>query len=242
MRAGALVVMALLPALSGSAASTPVATWGTALAGRAAQALGRDERVASRGSEWRRLARCESSALSCTSAWIPCRRCFCSTRAVAASSRRATCCSTGPSRRSSGRRARSLLRRDGGTPARPAQRAELAASAAGRGLQRRRQARPRRPVRVRRHHPEADPTPFWLNENGVFRRIGGAHEGPAPNVRGPVGFVNGDGRHAFFSVEWKSVDNSGGHYYVSREIVRPTVPAVWLPDRSPQASGSPGEP
>jgi hypothetical protein len=72
--------------------------------------------------------------------------------------------------------------------------------------------------------PEADPTPFWLNENGVFQRIAGAREGPAPNVRGPVGFVNGDGPHAFFSVEWKSVDNSGGHYYVSPEIVRPAAP------------------
>jgi FG-GAP-like repeat len=72
--------------------------------------------------------------------------------------------------------------------------------------------------------PEADPTPFWLNENGVFQRIAGAREGPAPNVRGPVGFVNGDGPHALFSVEWKSVDNSGGHYYVSPEIVRPAAP------------------
>jgi FG-GAP-like repeat len=73
--------------------------------------------------------------------------------------------------------------------------------------------------------PEADPTPFWLNENGVLTRITGAKEGPSPNVRGPAGFVNGDGPHAFFSVEWKSVDNSGGHYYVSPEIVRPAVPA-----------------
>lgn len=72
--------------------------------------------------------------------------------------------------------------------------------------------------------PEADPTPFWLNENGVFQRIAGAREGAAPNVRGPVGFVNGDGPHALFSVEWKSVDNSGGHYYVSPEIVSPATP------------------
>jgi FG-GAP-like repeat/FG-GAP repeat len=72
--------------------------------------------------------------------------------------------------------------------------------------------------------PEADPTPFWLNENGVFQRIAGAREGAAPNVRGPVGFVNGDGPHALFSVEWKSKDSSGGHYYVSPEIARPAIP------------------
>jgi FG-GAP-like repeat len=72
--------------------------------------------------------------------------------------------------------------------------------------------------------PEADPTPFWLNENGVFTRIAGAREGPARNVRGPVGFVNGDGPHAFFSVEWKSVDSSGGHYYASPQLIPPTIP------------------
>jgi hypothetical protein len=32
--------------------------------------------------------------------------------------------------------------------------------------------------------------------------------------------VNGDGAHAFFSVEW----NAGGHYYVAPEIIRPTAP------------------
>jgi hypothetical protein len=43
-------------------------------------------------------------------------------------------------------------------------------------------------------------------------------------VRGPVGFVNGDGPHAFFSVEWLSKYRSGGHYYVSPEVVPPAVP------------------
>jgi hypothetical protein len=78
--------------------------------------------------------------------------------------------------------------------------------------------------------PEADPTPFWLNENGVFKRIPGASEGPAPNSRGPVGFVNGDGPHAFFSVEW----NSRGNYYVAPEIASLAAPTGLAASSVPQ--------
>ncbi len=69
---------------------------------------------------------------------------------------------------------------------------------------------------------QADPTPFWLNENGVFVRIQGPAQGSPPQSRGMVGFVNGDGPHAFFSID--STNNGGPvAYYVSREIVAPTA-------------------
>jgi hypothetical protein len=66
------------------------------------------------------------------------------------------------------------------------------------------------------------PTPFWLDENGVFVPIHGPAEGSPPDKRGMVGFVNGDGPHAFFSLA--SVrDNSTAAYYISPEIVAPTT-------------------
>jgi hypothetical protein len=70
--------------------------------------------------------------------------------------------------------------------------------------------------------PQADPTPFWLNENGVFVRMQGPAQGSQPNSRGMVGFVNGDGPHAFFSID--STNNGGPvNYYVSPEIVPPAT-------------------
>lgn len=71
--------------------------------------------------------------------------------------------------------------------------------------------------------PQADPTPIWLNENGVFVPVKGRPtQGSAPGSRGMVGFVNGDGPHAFFSI---GSTNNGGQvsYYVSPQIVHPAA-------------------
>jgi hypothetical protein len=68
--------------------------------------------------------------------------------------------------------------------------------------------------------PEADPTPVWLNENGVFVPIKAPEQGPPPGSRGMVGFVNGDGPHAFFSLA-SIRDNGPAAFYVSPQIVPP---------------------
>ncbi|HEV8103642.1 MAG TPA: FG-GAP-like repeat-containing protein [Gaiellaceae bacterium] len=70
--------------------------------------------------------------------------------------------------------------------------------------------------------PQADPTPVWLNENGVFTRIQGPAQGSAPGSRGMVGFVNGDGPHAFFSLG-STRDGQPASYYVTPQIVAPTT-------------------
>jgi hypothetical protein len=70
--------------------------------------------------------------------------------------------------------------------------------------------------------PEADPTPVWLNENGVFVRIHGPAQGSPPGSRGMVGFVNGDGPHAFFSLA-STRNGEPADYYVSPEIVPPAA-------------------
>lgn len=49
--------------------------------------------------------------------------------------------------------------------------------------------------------PEADPTMVYLNTDGVFRRIVAPKDGYA-SIGGGIGWVNGDGPHALFSVEW----------------------------------------
>ena len=73
--------------------------------------------------------------------------------------------------------------------------------------------------------PQPDPTPFWLNENGVYVRIHGPTQGSQPNSRGMVGFVNGDGPHAFVSID--STNNGGPiNYYLSPEIVPPIAPSA----------------
>jgi hypothetical protein len=70
--------------------------------------------------------------------------------------------------------------------------------------------------------PQADPTPVWLNENGVFTRIQGPAQGSAPGSRGMVGFVNGDGPHAFFSLD-STRNGQPASYYVTPQIVAPTT-------------------
>jgi hypothetical protein len=70
--------------------------------------------------------------------------------------------------------------------------------------------------------PEADATPVWLNQNGVFVPIKAPAQGLPPGSRGMVGFVNGDGPHALFSLA-SIRDNSPAAYYVSPEIVAPTT-------------------
>ena len=70
--------------------------------------------------------------------------------------------------------------------------------------------------------PEADATPFWLNENGVFVPIHGPTQGSPPQRRGMVGFVNGDGPHAFFSID-STNDGGSVSYYVSPQIVPPAA-------------------
>ncbi len=68
--------------------------------------------------------------------------------------------------------------------------------------------------------PEADPTPVWLNEIGVFVGIHGPAQGSPPASRGMVGFVNGDGPHAFFSLA-STRNGQPAAYYVSPEVVPP---------------------
>lgn len=68
--------------------------------------------------------------------------------------------------------------------------------------------------------PVADPTPFWLNRDGIFERITGAEQGGASGNRGMVGFVNGAGPHAFVSVEGRGLVQ----VYLSRQLVPPTAP------------------
>lgn len=70
--------------------------------------------------------------------------------------------------------------------------------------------------------PNADPTPVWLNENGVFVRIKAPAQGQPAGSRGMVGFVNGDGPYALFSLA-SIRDNQPAAYYISPEIIAPTT-------------------
>ena len=70
-----------------------------------------------------------------------------------------------------------------------------------------------------------DPTPFWLNENGVFIPIKGASDGYSTSL-GPVGFINGAGPHALVSIQY--ADSNGGtpRYFVTPQIVVPPAPTA----------------
>jgi hypothetical protein len=79
---------------------------------------------------------------------------------------------------------------------------------------------------------DKDPTAVYLNRDGVFRRILGPKEGPAPRDGGPVGWVNGDGPHALLSIEFRTLDQAQpSSYYVTPELTPPPAPsrirAVW---------------
>ena len=71
--------------------------------------------------------------------------------------------------------------------------------------------------------PEADPTMVYLNTDGVFRRIAAPKDGYA-SIGGGIGWVNGDGPHALFSVEWLPLEQGPSPYYVTPEYV--AIPAA----------------
>lgn len=72
--------------------------------------------------------------------------------------------------------------------------------------------------------PQADPTAVWLNQGGIFRRISGPLDGFRPESGGPVGYVNGDGPHALFSVESKPLGEGPSRYYITPQVVAPAAP------------------
>jgi hypothetical protein len=71
---------------------------------------------------------------------------------------------------------------------------------------------------------EVDPTIVYVNENGVFRRIAAPADGFG-REGGGVGWVNGDGPHALFSVEFRPLEEGLSRYYVTPELVTPGPPS-----------------
>jgi FG-GAP-like repeat len=65
------------------------------------------------------------------------------------------------------------------------------------------------------------PTALYLNQGDTFKQIAAPRDG-FDNF-GAIGYVNGDGPHAFFSVEFHSLGNGVSTYYVDAQIV--TLPA-----------------
>jgi hypothetical protein len=72
--------------------------------------------------------------------------------------------------------------------------------------------------------PAQDATPSWLNRRGVFTSIAPPRSGSPPNLGGMVGFVNGTGPHALFSVDTAGGDATTAYYYVAAQIVPPAAP------------------
>ena len=72
--------------------------------------------------------------------------------------------------------------------------------------------------------PAADPTAVYLNDNGVFGAITAPRDGFGPGGGG-IGWVNGDGPPALFSVEFHPLDEGTSHYYVTPQLVAPAAPA-----------------
>ncbi|HEV8462009.1 MAG TPA: FG-GAP-like repeat-containing protein [Gaiellaceae bacterium] len=72
----------------------------------------------------------------------------------------------------------------------------------------------------------SDPTPIWINHGGVLVREPGIDQGVPSDLRGPVGFVNGAGPHAFLSVEWHPSDGrSAPRYFIAPQVTPPAAPA-----------------
>jgi hypothetical protein len=71
---------------------------------------------------------------------------------------------------------------------------------------------------------EVDPTIVYVNDNGVFRRIAAPADGFG-REGGGVGWVNGDGPHALFSVEFHPLEEGLSRYYVTPELVTPGPPS-----------------
>jgi hypothetical protein len=72
--------------------------------------------------------------------------------------------------------------------------------------------------------PQTTPTALYLNEDGVFQQVDAPKDGFGEEGGGGIGYVNGDGAHALFSVEWRPL-GSPSHYYVTPQIVPPSAPA-----------------
>jgi hypothetical protein len=69
----------------------------------------------------------------------------------------------------------------------------------------------------------ADPTAVYVNDDGIFKPV------PAPKdgyglQGGGIAWVNGDGPHALFSVEFHPLGQAASHYYVAPQIVAPAAP------------------
>ena len=71
--------------------------------------------------------------------------------------------------------------------------------------------------------PSADPTAVYLNDNGVFRPIRAPRSG-LDSDGGGIGWVNGDGPHALFSVQFKVLGQGLSHYYLTPQSLPPGVP------------------
>jgi len=72
--------------------------------------------------------------------------------------------------------------------------------------------------------PQADPTAVYLNQGGIFRPTTAPKDGYGPKG-GAIGYVNGDGPHALFSVAFQVVDEATSTYYVTPQIVVPAAPS-----------------
>lgn len=79
--------------------------------------------------------------------------------------------------------------------------------------------------------PQADPTAVYLNDNGVFRRITPPRDGFG-GAGGGIGYVNGDGPHALFSVEFHPLGEGPSRYYVTPQLVPPSPPTGLRATRS----------
>jgi hypothetical protein len=71
--------------------------------------------------------------------------------------------------------------------------------------------------------PEANPTVVYVNVNGIFRPITAPRDGYGTGG-GAIGYVNGDGPHALFSVDSRPVGEATSKFYVTPQIVVPAAP------------------
>jgi FG-GAP-like repeat len=79
--------------------------------------------------------------------------------------------------------------------------------------------------------PQADPTAVYLNDGAVFRRITAPKDGFG-SAGGGIGYINGDGPHALFSVEFHPLGQGPSRYYVTPQLVRPPPPTGLRATRS----------
>jgi FG-GAP-like repeat len=71
--------------------------------------------------------------------------------------------------------------------------------------------------------PSSDPTALYLNEDGIFKPAATPADGYG-REGGGIGWVNGDGPQALFSVEFHPLGEGPSRYYVAPQLIAPAAP------------------